>query len=1048
MISDFFINRPIFASVLSIIIVLAGLAAMRALPVEQYPEIVPPQVVVTAIYPGASAQTLAETVASPLEKEINGVDNMLYMTSTSSASGQLSITVTFEIGTDPDQASINVNNRVKAAEVRLPEDVRRYGITVEKQSSNFLQVIALYAPDGQHDAIYISNYALLNVIDELKRVPGVGNAMLFGAQDYSMRIWISPDKLAQYNLTPADIAAVVREQNSQFAAGQFGQEPMSDPTAYTYTVVTQGRLPDAEAFGNIIIRSDATGGALRLKDVARIELGAQDYGFTASYNGKTMVPIGIFLQPGANALAVTKAVRERMQELSENFPPGLVQTVPFDTTKFVEVSIHEVIKTFIEAMFLVVFVTYLFLQNFRATLIPLLAVPVSIIGTLAGLLLMGYSINLLTLFALVLAIGIVVDDAIIVIENVERNMTTHKLSSREAAHAAMKEVTGPVIAIVLVLAAVFLPVAFMGGMTGVMYSQFAVTISVSVFISGVVALTLTPALCAIMLKPSHDKPLAPFRWFNHALEKYTGLYIRGVSFLIRRMLLGLILAGGLLFIAFMLFQRVPSSLVPEEDQGYVIVAYQLPPASSLDRTKAVTDHVSAQMMQHPAVESIVTLSGFDMLANTLKTSAGISFLPLKDWSERPEDENDARNLVYQLMGIGMQSKEAMIFSFNPPPIIGMSLTGGFEGYVQSRSSSDYMQLYAQVMKLVEAAAKRPELAGVQTTFSASTPQYYIDLDRAKARALGVSITDVFATMQSTFGSLYVNDFTLYGRSFRVNIQSEEEFRRTPEDLRKVSVRSASGDLVPLDALVSVERIIGPDLIERFNAFPAIKLMGGPAPGYSSGQALAAMEEIAAEVFDAGYTLDWIGSAYQEELSKGTGTMAFAFGLIMIFLILAALYERWTMPLAVITAVPFALMGAIFAIWLRGLSNDLYFQIGIVTLIGLSAKNAILIVEFAIYSMKEHGLSALEAAVEGARLRLRPILMTSLTFAAACVPLALSSGAGEASRHAIGTGVIGGMITATFVSTFFVPMFFVMIAGRGDKKKHQPEAVEDDDNDFA
>ncbi len=1041
MISNFFINRPIFSSVISIVIVLAGLASLRALPVEQYPEIVPPEIQVTATYPGASAQTLAETVASLLEKEINGVDNMLYMTSTSSASGSMSLSVVFDIGTDPDQAAIDVNNRIKAAEPRLPEDVRRFGINVQKQSSNILQVVALYSPTNQYDAIYISNYALLNVIDELKRVPGVGNAQLFGAQDYSMRIWISPDKLSQYNLTPADIATAVREQNSQFAAGQFGQEPMNEELAYTYTVVTQGRLPDAEAFGNIILRSDNSGATLRLKDVARIELGAQDYGFKASYNGMTMVPIGIFLQPGANALAVTAAVEKRLEELSQRFPQGLVYNVPFDTTKFVEVSIDEVIKTFIEAMVLVIAVMYLFLQNARATVIPLLAVPVSIIGTFAGLLLMGYSINLLTLFAMILAIGIVVDDAIIVIENVERNMTTHKLSPRDATIAAMKEVTGPVIAIVLVLASVFLPVAFLGGLTGVMYSQFAITIAVAVFISGLVALTLTPALCAILLKPSHEKPLAPFRAFNKGLEKFTGGYLAGVNFLIKRAFIGLLLTAGLLFIAFSLFQRVPSGLVPEEDQGYVIAAYQLPPAASLDRTEAVTSRVSAQFKGHPAVEGVVTLSGFDMLANTLRTNSGISFIPLKDWSERTDEQSDARQLVYQFMGIGMQSKEAMIFSFNPPPIIGMSLTGGFEGYVQSRTGAGYETLLAQTNKLMQAAGSRPELQGLQTTFTASTPQYYIDLDREKARALGISISDVFSTMQSTFGSLYVNDFTLYGRSFRVNIQSEEEYRRTPEDLRKVFVRSADGSLVPLDTLVTVQRIIGPDLIERFNGFPAVKIMGNPAPGYSSGQALQAIEELSQEVFDEGYTLDWIGSAYQEKASAGTGTQAFAFGLIMIFLILAALYERWTLPLAVITAVPFAILGAIAAIWLRGLSNDIYFQIGLVTLIGLSAKNAILIVEFAMIRMKD-GLTAVDAAMEAARLRFRPILMTSLAFTMSCIPLALSSGAGEASRHAIGTGVIGGMIGATFIATFFVPIFFVLISGRGDKKRRR-----EDDNIF-
>lgn len=1038
MISDFFINRPIFSCVISIVIVLAGLASLKALAVEQYPAIVPPQVVVNAVYPGASAETIAETVASLLEQEINGIDDMIYLTSTSSASGSMAMTVTFEIGTDPDKAVIDVNNRVKAAEPRLPEEVRRLGISVDKESSNVLQFLALYSPNGEYDSIYVSNYALLNVIDEIKRIPGVGDAMLFGAQDYSMRIWISPDKLSQYNLTPTEVANAIREQNSQYAVGQFGQEPMTEETAYTYSVTTQGRFAKPEEFGNIILRSDASGATLKLKDVARIELGAQDYGFKATYNGTAMVPIGIYLQPGANALAVADEVRTTLQELSKRFPKGITYSIPFDVTKFVKVSIEEVIKTLFEALVLVMIVMYLFLQNIRATVIPLLAVPVSIIGTLAGLVLLGFSINLLTLFAMILAIGIVVDDAIIVIENVERIMATKKIGAREATHEAMTEVTGPVIAIVLVLCAVFLPVAFLGGLTGVMYSQFAVTIAVSVVISGIVALTLTPALCAIMLKDSHDYPLLPFRIFNRGLEKFTNGYLHGVKFFIRRAVIGLLLVAGLLFIAYSLFMRVPSALVPEEDQGYSIVAYQLPPASSLDRTVAVTNKMAEQLQQHPAVDGVITLSGFDLLAGSLKTSAGISFIPLKDWGERTAPDMDARKLAYQFMGMGMQSKEAMIFAFNPPPIIGMSITGGFEGYIQSRTGEGYTALLEQTNKLVAAAAQRPELQGVSTTFNASTPQYYMDLDREKARALGVSINDVYATMQSTFGSLYVNDFTLYGRNFRVNLQSEEEYRRTPEDLKKVFVRSSGGDLIPLDSLITVKRVIGADLIERFNGFPAVKIMGNPGPGYSSGQALDAIQEIVAQSMDQGYTMEWIGSAYQEERSSGTGYQSFIFGLIMIFLILAALYEKWTLPLAVITAVPFAIFGAIVAIWLRGLSNDIYFQIGLVTLIGLSAKNAILIVEFAILKMKE-GMSSVDAAIEAAHLRFRPILMTSLAFTMSCIPLALSTGAGDASRHAIGTGVIGGMIGATFIATFFVPMFFVLIAGRGKKtEQQQPE----------
>ena len=1041
MISRFFINRPVFSAVLSIVIVLAGLVAVRVLPVSQYPAIVPPEVVVSATYPGANAETVATTVAAPLEQEINGVDNMIYMRSTSTANGTLRLMVSFKIGTDPDQAVINVNNRVKAAEARLPEEVRRQGVKVEKRSSNILQLITMASPEGRYDSIFISNYALINVIDELKRVPGVGDASLFGAKDYSMRIWLRPDKLAQYNLTPNDVAAAVREQNAQFAAGQFSQEPIQDDRAFTYSVSTRGRMVEPAEFESIILRSDPQGGSLRLKHVARIELGAQDYAFTATADGQPTVPIGIYLQPGANALDTAAAVKVKMEELAGRFPEGVAYRIPFDTTKFVKASINEVIKTFAEATLLVVLVVFVFLQNARATIIPVLAIPVSIVGTFAGMYLLGFSINLLTLFGLVLAIGIVVDDAIIVIENVERHMTEEGLPPKQAALKAMEEVSGPVIAIVFVLSAVFIPVAFLGGLTGEMYKQFAVTIAVSVIISGIVALTLTPALCALLLKPTHGEPLLPFRWFNRAFGAATRGYVGGVRFMLRRVALSLVLFAGLMGVTVLLFERVPGGLVPAEDQGYVLMAYQLPPAASLNRTERVTGRMTERLKNEPTVESVVTFAGFDILASAQKTSAGISFVPLKNWSERTKANEDARVLVNRFMALTVDLREALIFAFNPPPITGISTTGGFEAYLQNRSGASTQELVQTASRLVDAANKRPELTRVRTTFSVSTPQYFIALDREKARALDIPIDQVFATMQSTFGSLYVNDFTLFGRNYRVNLQSEATFRRSPDDLRHVFVRSKSGKLVPLDALVTVSRVIGPDIVERFNAFPAAKIMGEPASGYSSGQALAAIEAVAHEVLDANYSLGWIGSAYQEKAAAGTGSQAFLFGIIMIFLILAAQYERWSLPLAVITAVPFAVFGAILATWLRGLDNDLYFQIGLVTLIGLSAKNAILIVEFAMLHRRA-GISIFEAAVEAARLRFRPIVMTSLAFTLGAVPLALSSGAGSASRHAIGTGVIGGMLAATFIATFFIPLFFRLIAqlaerGRKDQAAPKP-----------
>ncbi|MBN1840036.1 MAG: multidrug efflux RND transporter permease subunit [Campylobacterales bacterium] len=1027
MFSKFFINRPIFATVLSIVVIIAGLMSIRALPIEEYPEVTPPQVSVEATYAGASAETISKTVAAPLEQQINGVEDMIYMSSTASSTGSLSINVYFKIGTDPDQATINVNNRVQAALNKLPSEVQAQGVTVTKQSSTILKVISIISPNNSYDEIYMANYALINVIDELKRVEGVGNASLFGNQNYSMRVWMKPDQLAKYNLTPTDVIDAISEQNAQFATGRFNQSPSKTSQAYTFTVTTQGRFDKVEEFEKIILKSNKDGSTLRLKDVARLELGAESYDITSTLNGQTMVPIGIYLQSGANALDTAKRVDEAMEKLSKSFPENMEYRTPYDTTKFIQISVNEVVKTFIEALLLVIAIVYLFLQNMRATIIPVLAIPVSIIGTFAGMYALGFSINLLTLFGLVLAIGIVVDDAIIVIENVERILHSEKeISVKDATIKAMQEVTGPVVAIVLVLCAVFIPVSFMGGFTGQMYQQFAITIVISVIISGMVALTLTPALCAIFLTKKEPKPFWFVRKFNEFFDASTNWFTSGVSLVVRHGVISLIVFAALMGMTYGLFQKVPSSLVPMEDKGYLIAVTALPPASSLHRTQAVSAQVSDITNKMPEIAYNISISGFDLLSGAAKTNAATTFLPLKDWSERKAPNQHSEAISGALNGALFGVSDATIFALNPPPIMGLSISGGFEMYLQDRTGGSLEALGAIADQIVAKANQRPELSMVRNSLNMKIPQYKVNLDREKAKALGVSIDEAFKTMQATFGAYYVNDFNLFGRTYQVNVQSEADFREKPEDLKHVFVKSSTGKLIPLSSLVSYERSVGGDVIERFNVFAAAKIEGEPKPGYTSGDALRAIEEVVKEIAPEGYATAWAGTSYQEKAMSGSGSQAFLFGIVFIFLILAAQYERWLMPLAVVTAVPFAVFGAIMAVYLRGLSNDIYFQIGLLVLIGLSAKNAILIVEFAMQA-QERGKSIFDATLEAARLRFRPIVMTSLAFTIGVLPLALSSGAGAGSRHAIGTGVIGGMIAATTIAIFFIPLFYNWLA---------------------
>ena len=1037
MFSRFFIDRPIFAAVLSIFIMIAGLAAMRVLPIAQYPEIAPPVVSVVAVYPGASAEVIEQTVAAPLENAINGVEHMIYMNSTSTSNGIVTIQVTFDIGTDVDQAAQLVNNRVKQAEAKLPQEVRRQGVTVEKGSSAFLQVLAFFSPDGSKSDLDISNYVTLNVLDSLKRVPGTTNVQIFGAKDYAMRVWVRPDRLAQLRLTTSDLARAISEQNAQFAAGKVGQAPTGGAQEMVYTITTQGRLSDVRQFEDIIVRADPNGGGIvRLKDVARIELGSKDYDFIGRINGKAATLVGVFLQPGANALNVAKEVETTVGTLAKAFPPGITHSIPYDTTRFVKVSIEEVVKTLLEAMVLVIAVVYLFLQNWRATLIPVVAVPVSLIGTFAGLLLLGYSINTLTLFGMVLAIGIVVDDAIVVLENVERHMHEEGMAAREAAIKAMREVSGPVIAIVLVLCAVFVPIAFLGGLTGELYRQFAVTIAIAVVISGIVALTLTPSLCVLILKKAHRGPGRFFTWFNDWFHRVTGRYVKGVGFMVRRAGIGLLLFGGMVLLTAGLWRMTPGSLVPEEDQGFYISAVILPDGASLERTDKVVNEVIGIIKSNPYNLDVVAFTGFDFLGGGYRNNAATIFVTQTPWHERPVP---VQALVGELFGKTMHIKEALVLAFNPPPIFGLGTAGGFEFYIQNRGEGGAQRL-AQVMQQFQGAASQSKLlAQVQTLWRAQSPQLSVDVDRERAKALGVPVDEVFNTLSSTLGSYYVNDFNKYGRAWQVLMSAEPGYRKRPDDIGQMWVRSTSGEMVPVSALASVRFSSGPETLDRFNNLPAVKLFGEGKPGVSSGQAIAEVERIAREVLPPDFTFDWGGASYQEKKASGTSALTLALGALMVFLILAAQYEKWSLPLSVLLAVPFGTFGALAAVWLRGFTNDVYFQIGLVTLIGLAAKNAILIVEFA--SQKYHeGMSASAAALEGARLRFRPIIMTSLAFILGVLPLAFSSGAGSAARRSVGTGVMGGMLAATFLAVFFVPMFYKIVTARKLREQRSTEEI--------
>ena len=1041
MFSKFFIERPVFASVVAIIISLAGTIALYSLPVEQYPNLTPPTVSVSATYTGADAQTISESVAIPIEDAINGVENMIYLESTSSASGQMRLTAYFDIGTDPNQATVDVNNRISSATAKLPEAVKKLGVTVRKSNSSILEAVAMYSTDGSMNAVDIYNYITLNIIDDIKRVPGVGDAFAIGNRNYSMRVWLDPNLLNKYQITSKEVLSAIEEQNAQYATGKIGEEPVTQKSPYVYSITMQGRLKSSQEFGEVILRVNEDGSFLRLKEVADIELGSQQYVAQGRYDGNDAVPIIINLQSGANSVNTAKLVGEKLEELSKNFPAGLAYNVPYDTTTFVKASIYEVLKTFAEALILVIIVMYLFLKNFRSTLIPMIAVPVSLLGTFAGLYLLGFSVNLLTLFALVLAIGIVVDDAIIVVENVDRILHEDpNISVKDATIIAMEEVASPVVSIVLVLCAVFIPVSFISGFVGEIQKQFALTLAISVAISGFVALTLTPSLCALFLKRNNGEPFVFVKKFNDFFDWSTKIFSAGVAYILKRVMRFVMIFGIMLGGTYYLYQSVPSSLVPTEDQGIIMSIINLPAASSLHRTIDFIDKTAKNdILGQNGINSSMALIGFDLFTNSPKENAGAMFIQLDDWADR----NVSSFEIVQNLNIKHAfNPEAQTFFLDPPPIPGLSITGGFEMYAQNRSGKSYDEIQADVDKLVAAANQRAELTGVRTTLDTRYPQFKLEIDRDKLKYYKLNMQDVFATVSSTIGTYYVNDFSLLGKNFQVNVRAKGDFRNTGEALKNIYVKSSDGQMVALDSILTLKSSAGPDDVKRFNLFPAAQIQGSPAPGYSSGQAMAVMEELTKEFLGEEYTLAWSGTSYQEATNSNTGSIAFVLGMIFVFLILAAQYERWLMPLAVITAVPFALFGSLLFIWLRDFYNDVYFQTGLLLLIGLSAKNAILIVEFAMEEHLKKGKSIFDASVEAAKLRFRPIVMTSLAFTLGILPLVISSGAGSAARHALGTGLIGGMIAASTLAIFFVPLFFYLLESFNawlDKKRGKVNA---------
>ena len=1024
MISRFFIDRPIFANVIAIITMIVGGVAVFGMPIEQYPEITPPTVVVTTNYPGANAQVVSDTVASPIEQQVNGVEGMLYMSSTCSSDGTYSLTVTFEIGTDLDQAQVLVQNLVAVAQPQTPEEVRRQGITVRKQSTSIVIVVSLTSEKNRYDSLFLSNFAALRMRDELSRVPGVGGVTIFGGNDYAMRVWLNPEKLKSRNLTTQDVYAAIQEQNIQIAAGQVGQQPAPDALDFQYIITALGRLTEPEQFEDIVIKSGDDGRMTYLKDVARVELGGRTYDAYAEKGGVPSASIGIFQLPGANALEVAQGVRDAVERMAGSFPEGMLYDYPLDTTAFIGESIKAVYKTILEAGVLVLIVILLFLQDWRAVLVPATTVPVTIIGAFAAMYALDFSVNMLTLFGLVLAIGIVVDDAIVIVEaaahHVERGMPPSEATIR-----AMEQVLGPIIGITLVLMAVFLPSAFLGGITGQLYRQFALTIAATALISAINAITLKPAQCAAWLRKPPERRNWFFRGFNYVYDRCERVYATIIRALVRFRWVTMLAFAGLVTLAAVWYTRVPTGFLPGEDQGYIIATVQLPDAASQARTRQVTNRINKIMAETEGIATWFVIGGTSLTDNSAASNLATIFARFTDWSERRDPSLSQDAIIGRLMGQFAQIKEAEVFAFAPPPIRGLGFRSGFQMQVEDHAGVGLGELQTAVDNIMEKAAGQTKLANMQSSFRAGVPQLYIDIDRVKVKSMGVPLSSVFSTLQTNLGAAYVNDFNKFGRTFQVRIQAEEEFRMDPRDIERLEVRNERGEMTPLGSLLTVRRSFGPQIVSRYNLYPTAALSGSPAPGVSSGEALAVMEDLVEQELPASMGYDWTGESFQQKRIGGQAVWVFAFAVLMVYLVLAAQYESWVLPWGVILVVPLGLLGAIAAVSIRGMDNNIYTQIGIVLIIALASKNAILIVEFA-RDLRLAGRSIYDAAIEGARLRFRPILMTSFAFILGVTPLLTAEGAGAAGQQALGTAVFGGMIASTILAVFFVPVFFFIL----------------------